>query len=83
MLSASARTNSQRHAIFGGNYDISVIEHIKSVAVAQGLRCKLLLLLLQPLLQTIRQVLQFNNARLLMQRLKNVSHDWEAVTCDV
>jgi hypothetical protein len=83
MLSASARTNSQRPAISGGNCDISVIEHIKSVAVAQGLRCKLLLLLLQPLLQTIRQVLQFNNARLLMQRLKNVSHDWEAVTCDV
>ena len=83
MLSASARTNSQRPAIAGCNCDISVIEHIKSVAVAQGLRCKLLLLLLQPLLQTIRQVLQFKNARLLMQRLKNVSHDLEAVTCDV
>ena len=83
MLSASARTNSQRHAISGGNCDISVIQHIKLVAVTQGLRCKLLLLLLQPLLQTIRQVLQFNNARLLMQRLENVSRDWWAVTSDV
>jgi len=53
MLSASARINSQRHAISGGNCDISVIQHIKLVAVTQGLRCKLLLLLLQPLLQTV------------------------------